>query len=65
MWLQGCTLGCPGCFNPETHPPRCLGEPIFDRQMVLAGLVQGMSILAILTSESVKMKARRHVSTRG
>jgi anaerobic ribonucleoside-triphosphate reductase activating protein len=20
LWLQGCTLGCPGCFNPETHP---------------------------------------------
>lgn len=20
VWSQGCTLGCPGCFNPETHP---------------------------------------------
>jgi anaerobic ribonucleoside-triphosphate reductase activating protein len=20
LWLQGCTLGCPGCYNPETHP---------------------------------------------
>ena len=20
IWLQGCTLGCPGCFNPATHP---------------------------------------------
>jgi anaerobic ribonucleoside-triphosphate reductase activating protein len=20
FWLQGCSLGCPGCFNPETHP---------------------------------------------
>jgi anaerobic ribonucleoside-triphosphate reductase activating protein len=19
VWLQGCTLGCPGCFNPTTH----------------------------------------------
>lgn len=19
LWLQGCTLGCPGCCNPETH----------------------------------------------
>lgn len=19
LWLQGCTLGCPGCFNPTTH----------------------------------------------
>jgi len=20
LWTQGCTLGCPGCFNPGTHP---------------------------------------------
>jgi anaerobic ribonucleoside-triphosphate reductase activating protein len=20
VWFQGCTLGCPGCFNPTTHP---------------------------------------------
>lgn len=20
LWVQGCALGCPGCFNPETHP---------------------------------------------
>jgi anaerobic ribonucleoside-triphosphate reductase activating protein len=19
VWLQGCSLGCPGCFNPATH----------------------------------------------
>ncbi len=19
VWLQGCTLGCAGCFNPLTH----------------------------------------------
>jgi anaerobic ribonucleoside-triphosphate reductase activating protein len=19
LWVQGCSLGCPGCFNPETH----------------------------------------------
>jgi anaerobic ribonucleoside-triphosphate reductase activating protein len=21
IWSQGCTLGCPGCFNPRTHSP--------------------------------------------
>jgi anaerobic ribonucleoside-triphosphate reductase activating protein len=21
VWFQGCTLGCPGCFNPTTHDP--------------------------------------------
>jgi anaerobic ribonucleoside-triphosphate reductase activating protein len=20
VWVQGCSLGCPGCFNPGTHP---------------------------------------------
>jgi anaerobic ribonucleoside-triphosphate reductase activating protein len=20
IWSQGCALGCPGCFNPQTHP---------------------------------------------
>lgn len=20
VWVQGCTLACPGCFNPTTHP---------------------------------------------
>jgi anaerobic ribonucleoside-triphosphate reductase activating protein len=21
VWVQGCSIGCPGCFNPATHPP--------------------------------------------
>lgn len=21
IWFQGCTLACPGCFNPATHSP--------------------------------------------
>ena len=21
IWVQGCSLGCPGCFNPRTHDP--------------------------------------------
>jgi len=20
IWLQGCSIKCPGCFNPKTHP---------------------------------------------
>lgn len=22
VWFQGCTLSCPGCFNPLTHDPK-------------------------------------------
>ncbi|MCA9545064.1 MAG: radical SAM protein [Myxococcales bacterium] len=21
LWVQGCSLACPGCFNPQTHAP--------------------------------------------
>ena len=30
VWLQGCTLGCPGCFNPTTHDPAGGGERSID-----------------------------------
>ncbi len=27
VWVQGCTLGCPGCFNPATHAGEGAGRP--------------------------------------
>ncbi len=29
IWVQGCSIGCPGCFNPQTHPhdERTLFDP--------------------------------------
>lgn len=48
LWLQGCTLGCPQCFNPQTHA-RIRGE-LFDvdslaeRLEALAGSVDGLTI---------------------
>ena len=27
VWFQGCSLHCPGCFNPDTHDPMS-GEPV-------------------------------------
>ncbi|WP_135556804.1 4Fe-4S single cluster domain-containing protein [Paenibacillus cymbidii] len=27
VWVQGCSLGCPGCFNPQTHPGSPVGTP--------------------------------------
>jgi anaerobic ribonucleoside-triphosphate reductase activating protein len=26
IWSQGCSLGCPGCFNPWTHDPETAGQ---------------------------------------
>jgi anaerobic ribonucleoside-triphosphate reductase activating protein len=48
IWVQGCTLGCPGCFNPETHAPDG-GElvpvdDLFDRVAGLKDTIEGISI---------------------
>lgn len=26
IWFQGCSLGCPGCFNPDTHADDARGR---------------------------------------
>ncbi|WP_334072424.1 MULTISPECIES: 4Fe-4S single cluster domain-containing protein [Paenibacillus] len=32
VWVQGCSLGCPGCFNPGTHlagdPSASIADPV-------------------------------------
>jgi anaerobic ribonucleoside-triphosphate reductase activating protein len=46
IWFQGCTLGCRGCFNPQTHDPnagrrrplRDLVADIVARQASIAGV---------------------------
>jgi anaerobic ribonucleoside-triphosphate reductase activating protein len=48
VWVQGCSLGCPGCFNPGTHPFSG-GEPVAaaalaDRIAALADKVEGLTI---------------------
>lgn len=48
IWLQGCTLACPGCFNPETHP-RASGflvpvSEVVARIDALGETIEGVSI---------------------
>lgn len=46
VWLQGCTLGCPGCFNPATHDPsrrNAIAVEDLIQQMLDAG-AEGLSI---------------------
>ena len=48
IWLQGCTLACRGCFNPESHDPRG-GESVavsalVDEILTDAEALEGVSI---------------------
>ena len=48
VWVQGCSLGCPGCFNPGTHSADG-GElvpvdDLFRRIVALEGLVEGITV---------------------
>ena len=49
VWFQGCTLGCPGCFNPATHeaggPATPLDELIAALTRAAAGgQIEGLSL---------------------
>jgi len=48
LWFQGCSLGCPGCFNPETHPFHA-GELVavdeLARSIIAIPDIEGASIL--------------------
>lgn len=38
VWFQGCTLDCPGCFNPGTHDPNGgFSEPVQDLLKKVSG----------------------------
>lgn len=46
VWMQGCTLGCAGCFNPTTHDARSGHEVSIDdiaAQMAASGS-EGLSL---------------------
>lgn len=47
VWVQGCTLRCPGCFNPDTHPheQRKLVDPIELADSLDTAGIEGLSIL--------------------
>ncbi len=48
VWVQGCTLNCAGCFNPQTHDPRA-GQPVsigdlFERILAQGNQIEGITI---------------------
>lgn len=46
VWMQGCTLGCPGCFNQSTHDARAGREISVDEILaeLKAANVEGLSL---------------------
>jgi anaerobic ribonucleoside-triphosphate reductase activating protein len=48
LWVKGCALGCPGCYNPATHPfaggDAVPVTELFARLAVLEGSVVGLTV---------------------
>jgi anaerobic ribonucleoside-triphosphate reductase activating protein len=47
VWVQGCTLGCPGCFNPSTHPrpgTEVAAADLAGRILALGDRIEGVTI---------------------
>ncbi|MGH9847131.1 MAG: 4Fe-4S single cluster domain-containing protein [Blastocatellia bacterium] len=48
IWTQGCTLNCPGCFNPETHSftggEKVSADDLFIRIAELDDSIEGITI---------------------
>lgn len=46
VWFQGCSLACPGCFNPETHAPATTEpRPVAElAELALAARVEGITV---------------------
>ncbi|HYT95610.1 MAG TPA: 4Fe-4S single cluster domain-containing protein [Gemmataceae bacterium] len=48
VWTQGCSLGCPGCYNPGTHPQTdgvaIVVDDLCGRLTALADTLEGLTI---------------------
>ncbi len=48
IWVQGCTLNCPGCFNPQTHATRkgtlVDVDQLFEQILALGTSIEGITI---------------------
>jgi anaerobic ribonucleoside-triphosphate reductase activating protein len=48
LWVQGCSLACPGCFNPTTHAftgGELVGvDVLFQRLVALGNRIEGLTV---------------------
>jgi anaerobic ribonucleoside-triphosphate reductase activating protein len=48
VWVQGCSLGCPGCYNPQTHAHAggnlIAGDNLFQQIDALGDFIEGITI---------------------
>jgi anaerobic ribonucleoside-triphosphate reductase activating protein len=62
VWMQGCTLACPGCFNPATH---ALGGEELEIDALLARIPAGVDGLTISGGEPLEQPAATLALLRG
>ncbi|GGM47992.1 4Fe-4S cluster-binding domain-containing protein [Dactylosporangium sucinum] len=55
VWVQGCSLGCPGCFNPGTHPARGTARSVDD--LVATALADGVEGVTLSGGEPLEQPA--------
>jgi anaerobic ribonucleoside-triphosphate reductase activating protein len=67
VWVQGCSLRCPGCFNPTTHPhqPNRFWEPEVLAERMMVPEIEGISILGGEPFEQTAACARLAEAARG
>jgi anaerobic ribonucleoside-triphosphate reductase activating protein len=61
LWVQGCTLGCAGCFNPETHPRG--GDDVSVAELFGRILALGEAIKGVTVSGGEPLQQRRAILT--
>lgn len=67
VWVQGCTRGCRGCFNPETHAHRAarlLDPEALAAQLAATPDLEGLSLLGGEPFEQARCSARLAAAAR-
>ncbi|MDB4952582.1 MAG: Radical domain protein [Myxococcales bacterium] len=54
VWTAGCTLGCPGCFNPATHDPRGGNEVEIESLAAQLAATRGIEGLSLSGGEPLQ-----------